>query len=231
MKEPLLRFENIYKSFKEKTVIKNLNLTINEGEILALIGRSGCGKSTLMKILIGFHKEDSGKIYYKGKNVSEDINILRKAVGYTTQDNSFYGKLTVYENMQYYSELYGIKHAKIHEILESVELHTNKNTLAESMSGGMQRRLDFAISLIHDPDILILDEPTTGLDPMLVEQFWEIVKKVRDLGKTIIVSSHIFSELQENCTSAAVMDKGSIVKIISVKKDKDLYKEFIRSLK
>jgi ABC-2 type transport system ATP-binding protein len=233
---PILKFENISKKFGDRQILSNLNLEIYNGDAIALIGRSGGGKSTLMKILIGFHKQDEGKIYFKGIDVSKDIESLRKIVGYTTQDNSFYGKLTVYENMLYYAKLYGVNKKDlgkplkqhIHEILEEVELANHKNSIAESMSGGMQRRLDFAISMLHNPELLILDEPTTGLDPLLVQQFWNIVNKIRKQGKTILVSSHIFSELEENCTKAAVLDKGKIVKVIEIDKlgRKKLYDQF-----
>jgi len=228
MKEiPILEFRNINKSFKDKTVLKDLDLSVYSKDILALAGKSGSGKSTLMKVMIGFYKPDSGSIIYKGKNITDNVNELRKVVGFTTQENSFYENLTLIENLRYYAKLYDI-HKKdlnsyLSSILKSVELYNSKDVLAGKVSGGMKRRLDFAISLVHEPDILVLDEPTTGLDPLLVKSFWDIIKKFRDKGKTIIVTSHIFEELDENCKRICVLDKGSFTEVGEIDKIKSKY--------
>ena len=222
----LLETKNITKSFGKKKVLKGVNLTINQGDIVGLIGKSGCGKSTLIKILVGFLKANKGTIIFKDEDVTRKSWNLRKIVGYTTQENSFYERLTVEENMRYYAGLYSVKKPDIKKILESVQLWTARKTLAVSISGGMKRRLDFAISLVHDPEFIILDEPTTGLDPLLVKQFWKIVQDVVKHGnKTVLVSSHILPELQENCNKVFVVDKGVIAKEIDVKK-KNLEKVF-----
>ncbi|MFH0876539.1 MAG: ABC transporter ATP-binding protein [archaeon] len=211
---------NITKSFGKNKVLDGISLSIEKGEIFGLIGPSGCGKSTLMKIILGILQADSGTISIEGENLSKNTSKIKKLVGYTTQENSFYEKLTIAENMKYYSNLYGLypKEDYIDNILKDVELLKHKKSLAGNISGGMKRRLDFAISLIHDPKILILDEPTTGLDPLLVEQFWAVVQKTAAKGKTVIVTSHIFSEIDANVNKVGIMNKGKFAKIIDLDK-------------
>lgn len=228
-----LKVSKIKKSFKEKTVLKDISFQIKDSEILGIIGRSGCGKSTLLKILAGYYEADKGDVLLNQSSILKDIQLLRKMIGYTTQDNSFYEKLSVFENMKYYANLYGVslkvqKH-RINEILTEVGLINHKKKLAENISGGMKRRLDFAISLIHHPHILILDEPTAGLDPLLIDQFWKIVTKVvKHERKIAIVTSHILPEIEKYCTKVAVIDQGKIVKMFDKKHIKDLESKFRR---
>lgn len=227
----VLKISRVKKSFKEKIVLKEINLEVKGSEIVGLIGKSGCGKSTLLKILVGYYKPDEGDIFLDNNKISKNIMVLRAMVGYTTQENSFYEKLSVIENMRYYANLYGISHKtreqRITHLLTQVGLLEHKKTLGENLSGGMKRRLDFAISLIHNPDIMILDEPTTGLDPLLSDQFWKIVKQVvSDEKKIVIMSSHILSEIEKHCTKTAVIDDGHIIKILDKANMKGLEDKF-----
>jgi ABC-2 type transport system ATP-binding protein len=216
---PLLEVQNLDKSFGDKKILKRLNLSLNAGDILGLVGKSGCGKSTLLKILVGYYSADSGKILYKNKDITKNFSAIKSAVGYTTQENSFYDKLTVYENMIYYAKLFNTKAKNlkqhIYDILHSVQLFDARDKLAETISGGMKRRLDFAISIVHNPEIIILDEPTTGLDPILVDQFWKIVLDIAKQGdKAIIISSHLLDEIQRYCNRVAIMKDGKIETVI-----------------
>lgn len=225
--DSLLQINNLNKSFKDKKVLQSLSLKLRQGDILGLIGKSGCGKSTLFKILVGYYRADAGKIFYKGREITKFPDAIKKIVGYTTQENSFYEKLTVYENMEYYANLFNVSADNLKEhicsILDSVQLLDAKDRLAENISGGMKRRLDFAISLIHNPEILILDEPTTGLDPLLIDQFWGIVMNVVKKGdKAVIISSHILGEVQKYCSRIAVMKDGKINTVIDKKKVRNL---------
>ena len=230
-----LKIQGVSKSFGQNQVLKDINLEAKAGDIIGLIGKSGCGKSTLLKILVGYHRADSGQILINGKNISEDLLKLRRTVGYTTQENSFYEKLDVIENMRYYANLYQIplkaRDARINHLLNRVGLLKNKNTLAENISGGMKRRLDFAISLLHNPNILVLDEPTAGLDPLLIEQFWGLVHEVaREEDKIVLMSSHILSEIETYCTKTAVVSDGRIIKMLDKSEMKHLEKKFRRLL-
>ena len=231
---PILELHNVKKIFHGKPVLDNIDITVKEGEILGIVGPSGCGKSTLFKILLGYYAPTKGEVLLNGTNIMKNLDRLRNTIGYTTQDDSFYAKLTVGENMRYYAHLYNVKLSgkkltiHIDTILDQVKLSYAKNRKVEPISGGMRRRLNFAISLLHNPSILVLDEPTTGLDPILVGQFWDVVEKVAKTGKTIIFPSHIFPEIEEHCDRVAVMNKGKIQEIIEVKNlgKKSIYELF-----
>ena len=232
----MLKINNIYKSFGSKKVLKGISLDVAPGDIVGLVGLSGCGKSTLLKILVGYHTADKGSVIFRAKDITQNFKGIKKTVGYTTQDNTFYEKLTVYENMQYYASLYGVKRKDIQDhiynILKSVNLYDARDKLAEDISGGMKRRLDFAISIIHDPELIILDEPTAGLDPLLIDQFWNVVQSVVKKGnKAVIMSSHILSEIEDHCNKVALMKNGKIEELWKISKGFDLDKKFRDVLK
>jgi len=234
--KPMLKINNIYKSFGSKKVLKGISLDVAPGDIVGLVGLSGCGKSTLLKILVGYHTADKGSVIFRAKDITQNFKGIKKTVGYTTQDNTFYEKLTVYENMQYYASLYGVKRKDIQDhiynILKSVNLYDARDKLAEDISGGMKRRLDFAISIIHDPELIILDEPTAGLDPLLIDQFWNVVQSVVKKGnKAVIMSSHILSEIEDHCNKVALMKNGKIEELWKISKGFDLDKKFRDVLK
>ena len=153
----LIEFIQIEKSFKNQKVIKGVNLLLNEKDFFGLLGKSGSGKTTLMRLLIGFYRVDNGRILYRHEDVTRNPEKIRRAVGFCTQDNSFYPELTVEENLLYYGRLYGIStpllKMRISKVLEQVSLSEHAKKLSKSLSGGMKRRLDLAISLIHDPVI------------------------------------------------------------------------------
>ena len=220
-----LSIEGLKKSFKANSVLQGACFEAQEGEIIGLIGTSGCGKSTLLKILVGYYKADAGKVMFN-KKICRD---LKRVAGYTTQENSFYEKLSVIENMQYYGRLYSLSNKQIKEksddLLGKVGLANYQKTLGENLSGGMKRRLDFAISLLHDPSVLVLDEPTTGLDPMLVDQFWRIVNKLGK-NKIVIMTTHILSEVEKYCTKVVVMKNGKVIAVLKKKQMKGLEKKF-----
>lgn len=224
----VLKISKVVKSYGHKIILNDITLEAKSGDIVGLIGKSGCGKSTLLKILVGHHSKTSGDIYYEGRLI-DNKDELKKLVGYTTQENSFYEKLSLIENMRYYARLYNVANAseRIVKLLTYVGLIEHKNKLAENISGGMKRRLDFAISLIHKPSILVLDEPTTGLDPILIEQFWDIIKRyVSENDSIVIVSSHILFEVEKYCNKVAIMNNGKVVKFLTKSEIHDLSKTF-----
>ena len=214
-KQNILSFFDVSKNFKKKNVLDGLTLNISQGDIFGIVGESGCGKSTLFKILFDFMPLDFGHILFFGKEITKNLKMVRTRVGFATQEDTFYHKLTVAENIAYYARLYGIKGAALHErtaeLLKLFKLEGYEKTLAEKLSGGMKKRLGLVISLIHDPDVFLLDEPTVGLDPILRDEIWRWIKKINDLGKTVIVISHLFEELERNCSKIAIMTRGRIL--------------------
>jgi ABC-2 type transport system ATP-binding protein len=225
--DSIINFIDITKEFGKQRVLDALSMDVAKGEILGIIGKSGCGKSTLLKTLFGFTKLESGKVYYLGRDVTRSLNVVKTRMGFATQDDTFYPKLTVKENMIYYAKLYNLKGKKLKENYEKLiglfGLKEYEKKYAEDLSGGMKKRLGLAISLIHDPDVFLLDEPTVGLDPMLREEIWDWIRKINALGKTVIVVSHLFDELEKNCHRIAIMNKGKILCIGAVQSYKRLW--------
>ncbi len=230
MKQPIIRVENLKKAFDEKVVLEGINLEIYPGELFGLIGSSGSGKTTLLRILIGFFEPDGGDVLFRKEegakeqdfiSVLENPNLIKRSFGFVSQVPSFYGKLSVYENLDYFGSLYCLaKAARLHNIktlLKLVELENSKNCLAENLSGGMQRRLDIACSLIHDPDVLILDEPTSDLDPLLSKHIWKLIQSINRRGTTIIVASHHFLDVEAACSRVAIISGGRLEAIGAMK--------------
>lgn len=217
MPEPIIHLVDVAKSFGKKEVLKDIDLDIYENEIFALIGVSGAGKSTLLRSLIGFYKLDAGTISFYGNDVSKNNMMIRKYVGVSTQEGCFYETLSVIENLKYFGGLYGLSRKAIIEnterVLNEVQLIKDKETQAKDLSGGMKRRLDIACALIHNPPVLVLDEPTAGLDPVLRAHMWKLIKKLNEKGRTIIISSHLLGEVEKICDRVGIISAGKILDI------------------
>src|SRR3989344_8625018 len=166
-----IEIKNLFKSFGQHQVLKDVSLEIPPRKIFGIIGPSGCGKTTLLKTMIGFWTADSGKILYETRDLKRNSKFIRQIVGFATQENCVYPKLTVLENLEYFGTLSNVPRStllsNIEKVIKFVRLEDSGDELAENLSGGMQRRLDIAWALIHNPRILILDEPTEDLDPIL----------------------------------------------------------------
>lgn len=229
MKEPLLKIRNLTKSFKSVSVLKNIDLNIYEGEILGVIGASGSGKTTLLNAMIGFLPAESGEIEFllpnsitnEGsgtyKSVYKDFKIIKNLYGFGTQLPSFYEKLTVKENLEFFGKMYDLNEQTINSnvitLLKLMDLENSANILGKNLSGGMERRLDIACALVHNPHILILDEPTADLDPVLRNSIWELIRKINKKGTTVILSSHHLTELESLCTRIAMIKDGQLLAV------------------
>lgn len=222
MEKLIVKIDNVKKAFGNAKVLDGITFDIREGEIFGIIGSSGSGKTTLLKIIIGFSSLDSGKILYSTTNdkyvqVLNDLNSIKKRVGFAAQHPSFYERLTVFENLDFFGSLYNLsKEARllnINTLMDLVELSHARNIIAKNLSGGMQRRLDIACSLIHNPELLILDEPTSDLDPVLSKHIWNLIKKINKKGTTIIVASHDLSEVESVSTRIGLLSKGKLERI------------------
>ena len=213
-----------------------MNFSVKRGEILGLVGASGAGKTTLLNLLVGFIPATKGGVYLnvhhpkglKRYNVNDKPLLVNKLYGFASQRPSCYEKLTVKENLAYFGSMYGLSEEAISKntdiLLRLLELTSSTHALADHLSGGMKRRLDLACALIHNPSILILDEPTADLDPVLRNQIWEIIKRINARGTTIILSSHHLNELDSLCNRIAILKDGSLVDLDSPDKLKAKYK-------
>ena len=228
MNQPLVQFNNITKQFGKKIVLEDVNLEIPEGEIFGIIGKSGSGKTTLLNVLIGFLKPERGNVFYKGIDIKKIKKELEQETGFTAQEGSFYPKLTVKENLEYFGSMYNMSkvelEVKIPKLLSEFELEDAVNTLGSDLSKGMQKRLDIACGLIHDPKVLILDEPTEDLDPVLRKEILTLLKYINKNNKiTIILTSHLLLELEVLCTRIAILHDRKILESGTVEELKNRY--------
>lgn len=223
----LLEFENVVKSYNGKKVLSGVSFSIKEGEIFGLVGGSGCGKSTLLKILIGMIRADGGKVFFEGKDSLKREDYLKKNTGFATQENMLFDELTIKENSYYFGKLYGMKNKTIkerfNELLELLRLKGFEDTQINYLSGGMAKRANLLVSLIHNPKLLILDEPTVGLDPALRRSLWDYIQRINKVGTTILVTSHLLEEIEENCGRIGILKSGEIIAMASVAEYKRKY--------
>ncbi|MAH07544.1 hypothetical protein CMI38_04820 [Candidatus Pacearchaeota archaeon] len=211
-----IEVKNLSKSFGNHQVLKNVNFEVPSKKIFGIIGASGCGKTTLLKTLIGFWDSDSGEIDYETRELKKNLKFIRQIVGFATQDNCVYPKLSVKENLEYFGTLSNVPRAtlrsNINKVIKFVHLEDSADELAENLSGGMQRRLDIACALIHNPRILILDEPTEDLDPILRKDILSLIKKINQDDTTVIITSHLLHEAEQLCDEIAILHNGKILR-------------------
>lgn len=206
---------NLTKNYGNFKAVDNLNLHIDEGEIFGFVGPNGAGKTTTMKIICGLLKATSGEVKVDGTNVLHGSKKFKSTIGYMPDFFGVYDNLKVSEYLDFYASIYKIKGDEkkkvCDDLLELVNLEHKRDAYVDSLSRGMKQRLCLARSLVHNPKLLILDEPASGMDPRARFEMKEILKTLKTMGKTIIISSHILSELSEICTSVGIIDKGNIV--------------------
>ncbi len=216
----LIRLKGVTKEYKNHRVLDDINLTIEEGDLLGVIGQSGSGKTTLLNTIAGFIEPSEGEVTYYSKvdqtekNLHKNFHKIKKHIGFTPQHNSFYHKLTVQENMDHFGRLYGLHNltlkGNIDSLMKFMKLDDDKHKLAEHLSGGMQKRLDISCSLVHKPKILILDEPTADLDPILQRDVLQLLEQVNKQGITVILASHHLESIENVCNKIMILHKGKI---------------------
>ena len=211
----MLKIRNLTKRYGRHTALDSLDLQIDRGEIFGFVGPNGAGKTTTMKIMAGLLKADAGEIYIDDIKLFEDYNRLQEVIGYMPDFFGVYDNLQVMEYLEFYASAYGMETRQARRLgghlLEMVHLEGKEECYVDELSRGMKQRLCLARALIHDPQFLILDEPASGLDPRSRFEFKEILKELRDNGKTIIISSHILMELAEMCTSIGIIERGKMI--------------------
>lgn len=210
-----IRIENLNKIYKGGSyAIKNLNLEIPQG-MFGLLGPNGAGKSTLMRILVTLMKPTSGKVYFNDYELSKHRREIRSMLGYLPQDFSFFSKLKTYEFLDYAARLSGMKNGAVRrtaveQMLEEVGLFEARDRNANKLSGGMKRRLGIAQALINDPKVIIVDEPTTGLDPEERIRFRNLLSTISDRDVIIILSTHIVGDISSTCHNMALLNQGKL---------------------
>jgi len=206
----VLELHDISKSYNELKALNGVSFRLHPGEVVGLLGPNGAGKSTLMKILTGYIKNWEGNIRYGEQELREKTKAIQQVTGYLPENNPLYPDLFVLEYLAFVASIYRIKDAPFDSILEKVGLIEVKNRKISSLSKGYQQRVGLAAALLHDPEILILDEPTTGLDP---NQLIDIRKLIRQLGeeKIVLLSTHILSEVESVCDRVIIIRKGEVV--------------------
>jgi len=208
--------ENLIKRFKDVVAVNDVSFKVERGEIFGLLGPNGAGKTTTIHILTTILKPTSGKAYVAGYDVVKEPAKVRSKIGIVFQDPSLDNQLTAYDNMFIHGRLYGLNgdalRNKIFELLEFVELKEFANKQVRYFSGGMRRRLEIARALLHQPDVLFLDEPTLGLDPQTRVRIWDYIMSVKkERNTTIVLTTHYMDEAEELCDRIAIMDKGKII--------------------
>jgi ABC-type multidrug transport system ATPase subunit len=210
---PIISVQNVSKNYGQKKVLDNVSFDIEQGEVFGLLGSNGAGKSTITNIILGLEKKSSGKIvYFDNKKVN-----LKKKIALVPQDVAFYKDFNVEKNLLFFASISGLKKdlikKRIDFLLDWLMLTNFRKTKASFLSGGYQRLLNIAISIIGDPEIIFLDEPTVGLDPKMRKMLWEKVFELKESGKTIILTTHYMDEAETLCSRIALLKNGKLLKI------------------
>ncbi len=210
----MLEIKGLVKRYGRFTAVDGLDLSVADGSIYGFVGPNGAGKTTTMKIMAGLMSATAGSVQIDGVDVTDSPRILRRKMGYMPDFFGVYDNLKVKEYMDFYAGTYHIPYDKrpalIDSLLDIVDLSDKREAYVDSLSRGMKQRLCLARSMVHDPELLILDEPASGLDPRARVEMKEVLKQLQTMGKTIVISSHILPELAEMCTEIGIIDKGRL---------------------
>ncbi|MGK7911325.1 MAG: ABC transporter ATP-binding protein [Synechococcus sp.] len=212
-----IALDRVEKRFGEQPVVKDLSLSIRTGELFGLLGPNGAGKSTTVRMLTTLTKPSSGAIHIQGMDIVRQQIQVRAAIGVVVQPISLNSDRTVWENLEFHGRLHHIprqtRQEGIDRWLSYVELSERRDDLVKTLSGGMKRRLQIARALLHDPDILFLDEPTVGLDPQARRLLWDIIRNLNSRGMTILLTTHYMEEAETLCDRIGIMDRGQLIAV------------------
>lgn len=226
--QTVIEIKSVSKKYGDLAAINNLSLEVFRGECFGVLGPNGAGKSTTMKLMYGSAMMDAGELYILGLNVRKNVSEIKKRIGIVPQEDGLDVEFSVFENLMVFSSYFNIpKHKareKIKDLLRWMRLEEYADRSIESLSGGMKRRLTLARALLNEPQILFLDEPTTGLDPQSRLWLWNFVKKMKSEGSTLILTTHYMEEAEELCDRIAIIDHG---KLLALGTPKQLIKEYL----
>ena len=211
----MIEIKDVTKSYGRHKVLQNVSFEIMEGELFGLLGPNGAGKSTLIDILTGIQSMDSGEIFINGKSIKTDKVEIRKQLGLVPQDIALLEELNAFDNLEYFGGLYGLAgqelKSQIEKLLEVAGLTDKKKEKVKNYSGGMKRRLNIAVAMLHNPSILILDEPTVGVDAQSRQHIFDYIQSLAEQGTTILYSSHYMEEIETLCKRVFILDLGEEV--------------------
>lgn len=211
----LLEIRDLIKRYNDFLALDHVNLSIEEGEIFGLLGPNGAGKTTTISILSGLTKPNGGEVKFLGKDITRYEMEVKQEIGVVPQEIALFEDLNAYENLDYFGRLYGLKGQllkdRIAESLEFVGLSDRRKDLPKKFSGGMKRRLNIAAAIMHRPKLIIMDEPTVGIDPQSRNHILESIKELNRMGSTIIYTSHYMEEVEAICSKIAIVDHGRVI--------------------
>jgi ABC-2 type transport system ATP-binding protein len=219
----ILKLDNVRKVYGDKTAVDGISFEVKKGEIFGILGPNGAGKTTTLEMIEAMREIDGGTITIDGINVAQDADKVKRIIGVQPQAPAFQDKTKLTEIIQLFAAAYGERVDPM-EFLNDVDLGEKANSYAEQLSGGQKQRLSIAAALVHNPKVFFMDEPTTGLDPQARRNLWDLTKKVRDKGVTVILTTHYMEEAQLLCDRVAIMDKG---KIIALDTPKNLVRQLL----
>ena len=211
----MLEIKEVSKYFGEKQVLNNISLNIDKGDVFGLLGPNGAGKSTLINILSCITKQESGDIFFENQNIKINLNEFRKKIGVVSQDVSLYQELSAYENLIFWGSLYDIPEAELkkrtNEILTLLNLYHRRSDKIKTFSGGMKRKINIACSILHNPPLLLMDEPTVGLDPKSRNEILQLIQELSAQKITIIYTTHYMEIAEKICNKIAIINEGNIL--------------------
>lgn len=211
----IVEIKDVIKRYGDRIAVDNMSMTVKEGEILGLLGPNGAGKTTLINSIIGISEINSGEIKIFDQIMSQNNYYVKKNIGVVPQNLAIYNEFKAYENVEYFGRLYGLKgeelKAGVKQALDFTGLWERKSDYPKKFSGGMQRRLNIACSIVHKPKLIIMDEPTVGIDPQSRNHILDSVRKLNQMGSTVIYTSHYMEEIEALCSRVVIMDNGRLI--------------------
>lgn len=210
----IIETEELSKKFGDLTAVNNISLKVPSGIVFGFLGPNGSGKSTTIRMICGVLHPSNGKVFVDGKNVQEETEVVRHKIGYMSQKFGLYEDLTILENFEFYAGIYGLSESRadtrIKQLIGEMNLEGRESSLAGTLSGGLKQRLSLGCAMIHKPSLLILDEPTAGVDPVSRRIFWNIIHKLPDQGISVLVTTHYMDEA-ESCDIISFIFRGNII--------------------
>lgn len=206
----IIKVQNLVKKYGDFTAVNGIEFQVKKGEVFGLLGPNGAGKTTTLEMLVGLRKPDDGTAFIDGFDITRELNKIKEVIGVQLQSTSLFELLTVKEILHLYASFYN-KQVSIPALIEDMLLTDKSKNRIKSLSGGQKQRLAIALALVHDPKIIFLDEPTTGLDPQARRTLWDIIIRLKERGKTIVLTTHYMDEAHVLCDRIAIMDQGQLI--------------------